>query len=89
MRLVMLGNTGSGKRTQSQRLSQQLNISLVSTGNIFKQAIFGQTQLMIEFIEDRLLKSNINNSLILEGYPLQMRLKNIMTFLPSRDKKKH
>ncbi len=87
MRAVVLGGPGSGKGTQSQRLSQYLNISLVSTGNILRQAIIEQTNLgqkakdyvekgyllpneiMIEFIEDYLLKSDVNNGWILEGYP--------------------
>ncbi|MGK7940606.1 MAG: adenylate kinase family protein [Crocosphaera sp.] len=87
MRLVILGGPGSGKGTQSQNLSEGLNISLISTGNILRKAIIEQTKLgqqakdyvekgdllpnemMIEFIEECLLKDDVKNGWILEGYP--------------------
>ncbi|GBF82861.1 adenylate kinase family protein [Aphanothece sacrum] len=45
MRLVLLGGPGSGKGTQAKRLSQTLNIAMVSTGNILREAIDKKTEL--------------------------------------------
>ncbi len=45
MRLVILGGPGAGKGTQAQLLCQKRNISLVSTGDMLRQAIASQTEL--------------------------------------------
>jgi adenylate kinase len=45
VRLVILGGPGAGKGTQAQLLCQKLNISLVSTGDMLRQAIASQTEL--------------------------------------------
>lgn len=48
MRLVILGGPGAGKGTQAERLSPQLSIPAISTGEILRQAIASQTQLGIQ-----------------------------------------
>lgn len=45
MRLVMLGGPGSGKATQSQRLSQHFNLPIIVTENMLRQAIKDETEL--------------------------------------------
>jgi adenylate kinase len=45
VRLVILGGPGAGKGTQAQLLCQKRNISLVSTGDMLRQAIASQTEL--------------------------------------------
>jgi adenylate kinase len=39
VRLVILGGSGSGKSTQGQRLCRQLEIPLISTGEILREAM--------------------------------------------------
>lgn len=45
MRIVMLGGPGAGKGTQAQRLSQQLQIPWLSTGDILRREIAVQSEL--------------------------------------------
>lgn len=45
MRLVILGGPGAGKGTQARRLSNDLHIPLISTGDILREAIAAQTEL--------------------------------------------
>lgn len=45
MQFVMLGGPGAGKSTQSQQLSHHLNIPVISTGAILREAISAQTSL--------------------------------------------
>ena len=39
MKLILLGAPGAGKGTQAERLSKELNIPTISTGNILRAAI--------------------------------------------------
>ena len=39
MKLILLGASGAGKGTQAERLSKELNIPTISTGNILRAAI--------------------------------------------------
>ncbi len=48
MRLVILGGPGAGKGTQAQQLCSQLNIPLVSTSDMLRQAIASQTDLGLQ-----------------------------------------
>lgn len=48
MRLVFLGPPGAGKGTQSEKLSKELNIPHISTGDIFRKNIKEQTTLGIK-----------------------------------------
>ena len=45
MRLVILGGPGAGKGTQARQLCRQLSLSLISTGDMLRQAIASQTGL--------------------------------------------
>jgi len=44
-RLVLLGMPGAGKGTQAARLSEELNIPAISTGDIFRANVQGGTEL--------------------------------------------
>jgi adenylate kinase len=43
--LVLLGGPGAGKGTQAERLSQTLGIPQVSTGDLFRENLKGETEL--------------------------------------------
>ena len=45
MRLVLLGPPGVGKGTQAERLAENLNVSHISTGDMFREAIGNQTEV--------------------------------------------
>ena len=44
-RLVIMGPQGSGKGTQASRVAKALGIPTISTGDIFRANIAGQTEL--------------------------------------------
>ncbi len=48
MRLVMLGGPGAGKGTQANTLNQTLQIPVISTGGILREAIAVKTPLGLE-----------------------------------------
>ena len=48
MRLVMLGGPGSGKGTQAANIHKSLNLPIISTGGILREAIATQTPLGIK-----------------------------------------
>jgi adenylate kinase len=45
MRVVFLGPPGSGKGTQAKRLSERLSVPAISTGDILREAVRGDTPL--------------------------------------------
>jgi adenylate kinase len=45
MRLIILGPPGAGKGTQAARLAQRHGIPAISTGDIFRANVSGQTEL--------------------------------------------
>ena len=47
-RMLLLGPPGSGKGTQAERISSQLGIVAISTGDIFRENVRGRTKLGIE-----------------------------------------
>ncbi|MFN2525601.1 MAG: adenylate kinase [Actinomycetota bacterium] len=54
MRLIIFGPQGAGKGTQSERIAEKYGIPAISTGDIFRWAIKGQTSLGLkvqEFVE--------------------------------------
>lgn len=81
--LVFLGPQGSGKGTQAQSFSQDLNIAHISMGNILRQASQTDTSLAkilnsgnlvpdeitIELLEKRLKKGDTQKGYILDGFP--------------------
>ncbi len=87
MRLIILGSPGSGRGTQSKRLSKNFNIPEISTGNILREGMALGTDLgnqakayvekgewvpdeiIIEFMQQRLLQSDVTGGWVLEGYP--------------------
>lgn len=44
-RMLIVGPAGSGKGTQSKKIAEDLGIVAISTGDIFRQNIKGQTEL--------------------------------------------
>lgn len=45
MRIVLLGPPGAGKGTQAQVISDKLGVPAISTGDIFRANVSGQTEL--------------------------------------------
>lgn len=45
MRVVLLGPPGAGKGTQAQIIAEKLNVPAISTGDIFRANVSGQTDL--------------------------------------------
>lgn len=45
MRLVLLGPPGAGKGTQARRIADRLRVPAISTGEMFRAAVTGQTKL--------------------------------------------
>jgi len=58
MKLVLIGIQGSGKSTQGNLLSKQLNIPYLSTGHIFREIAKEKTQL------GRYIKETLNTGLL-------------------------
>lgn len=48
MRMLIIGPPGSGKGTQAERLAERLGIVAISTGDIFRANVKGETPLGIE-----------------------------------------
>ena len=46
--IVLLGAPGSGKGTQAKRLCQELDLTLISTGDLLRQAVREGTPLGVE-----------------------------------------
>ncbi|WP_285727450.1 adenylate kinase [Psychromicrobium xiongbiense] len=46
--MLIVGPPGSGKGTQSERITERLNIVAISTGDIFRANVKGQTPLGLE-----------------------------------------
>ena len=55
MRIVLLGAPGSGKGTMAQKLTTQLSIPQISTGDIFRQNLKEETPLGLQ-IKDIMAK---------------------------------
>ena len=48
MRVVLLGPPGAGKGTQAQIIAGQLGVPAISTGDIFRANVSGQTELGVQ-----------------------------------------
>ena len=71
-RMLLIGPPGSGKGTQAERISTQLGIVAISTGEIFRENVRGQTELGVEarkymdkgdFVPDRVTNSMVRDRL--------------------------
>lgn len=47
-RMLIIGPPGSGKGTQAERISQRLGVVAISTGDIFRENVRGETPLGLE-----------------------------------------
>ncbi|MBU0612990.1 adenylate kinase [Patescibacteria group bacterium] len=69
-RIVVFGPQGSGKGTQAEMISQDLNLPWIATGNIYRQHIQEQTELgkiAEQYIkEGKLVPDDITNKLVAE-----------------------
>ncbi|MDJ0772734.1 MAG: nucleoside monophosphate kinase [Mastigocoleus sp. MO_167.B18] len=72
MRLLILGGSGSGKSTQAEMLSMNLNIPIISTGEILRKAISNFSDLGVraqpyletgELVPDEMMIELIRNRL--------------------------
>ena len=48
MRIVLLGPPGAGKGTQAEKLAEKFGILQISTGDLFRKNIAGETELGLE-----------------------------------------
>mgnify|MGYP002410022630 FL=1 len=84
-RIVLLGAPGSGKGTQAKRLCKELDLTLISTGDLLRQAVRENTPLGVEakgymdagkLVPDKLVIGLIKEKLdglrggfLLDGFP--------------------
>ncbi|MDQ0866247.1 adenylate kinase family enzyme [Arthrobacter globiformis] len=47
-RMLIIGPPGSGKGTQAERISERLGVVAISTGDIFRANVKGETPLGVE-----------------------------------------
>ena len=80
-RMVLLGPPGAGKGTQAARISERLGIPAISTGDIFRANVAGNTELGQQAkkymdageynarVKDRLAADDAAQGFLLDGYP--------------------
>ena len=70
LHIILMGPQGSGKGTQSERVRSQLNLASIATGELFRAAIKGRTDLgrRVQEIYDRgeLVPDDLTVSLVVE-----------------------
>ncbi|WP_193046177.1 adenylate kinase [Mycolicibacterium baixiangningiae] len=68
MRIVLLGPPGAGKGTQAAKLAEKLGIPHISTGDLFRDNIAGETELGVEakrYLDaGDLVPSSLTNALV-------------------------
>lgn len=85
MKMVLLGAPGSGKGTQAKRLCQELGLTLISTGDLLREAVRNNTPLGVKakgfmdagkLVPDELViglirekVSGLNGGFLLDGFP--------------------
>jgi len=83
--MVLLGAPGSGKGTQAKRLCQELGLTLISTGDLLREAVRNNTPLGVKakgfmdagkLVPDELViglirekVSGLNGGFLLDGFP--------------------
>jgi adenylate kinase len=81
-RLLIVGPPGAGKGTQAVRVAEELSIPAISTGDIFRANVSGQTELGVlaksymdkgEYVPDSvtndMVRSRLAEADVLDGYP--------------------
>ncbi|MBU0758423.1 MAG: adenylate kinase [Nanoarchaeota archaeon] len=102
MNLIFLGPPGAGKGTQAKMLSEQMGIPHISTGDIFRTNIKGETELGLkakEYIDKGLLvPDDVTNNMvknrlsesdsgyILDGYPRTINQADFLSDIEVIDK---
>lgn len=98
MKILLIGPQGSGKSTQAKLLAEYLNLSYISTGDIFrKQASVNEIIKTIllegklvddtttsQIVKDRLNEKDCENGFIMDGYP--RTIEQMKIFDPMFDK---
>lgn len=85
MKMVLLGAPGSGKGTQAKRLCQELGLTLISTGDLLREAVRNNTSLGVKakgymdagkLVPDELViglirekVSGLEGGFLLDGFP--------------------
>ena len=82
-RMLIIGPPGSGKGTQAERISERLGVAAISTGDIFRANVKGQTPLGIEarkyldagdFVPDsvtnKMVRDRLNEADVQDGFLL-------------------
>ncbi len=75
MIIALLGGPGSGKGTQAKKLIDKLGIPQISTGDIFRAALYmdkGELvpdDVVIGVVEERLAKPDLEKGYMLDGFP--------------------
>jgi len=85
MKMVLLGAPGSGKGTQAKRLCQELGLTLISTGDLLREAVRNNTPLGVKakgfmdagkLVPDELViglirekVSGLSGGFLLDGFP--------------------
>lgn len=85
MKLILIGPPGTGKGTQANRLSEYLNIPVISSGDLIRDEVKKKTEFGLmaktyidkgEFVPDskiidfiNKILDKFNNGFILDGYP--------------------
>ena len=103
MIIIMLGAPGTGKGTVAGKLQDKLGFTQVSTGDIFRKNIKEKTELAesyiskgnlvpddvtIKIIEDRLNEPDVENGIILDGFPRTVKqAEELDKILASKGKK--
>lgn len=71
-RLLLIGPPGAGKGTQASRIAERLDVAAISTGDIFRQNVQGQTPLGLtaasymdagEFVPDAVTNAMVRDRL--------------------------
>ena len=70
MRMLIIGPPGSGKGTQAEHISERLSVATVSTGDIFRANVEGQTTLGVrakKYMESGdFVPDNVTNAMVLD-----------------------